>query len=141
MNHGLRDSDLRAIAATMAMFPQVESAWLFGSRAKGTHRLGSDVDLAVRGERLGEVLWQLLDRLNEELPLPYKFDVIDWSAVQNPALLDHLARVAVQLYVRCQVAGVDDAVPPQDCASVERGTRAAEGRADLLRPTAAERRP
>jgi predicted nucleotidyltransferase len=43
---GLLDRDMEAIAAVLSQEPRVEKAIIFGSRAKGNFRNGSDVDLA-----------------------------------------------------------------------------------------------
>jgi predicted nucleotidyltransferase len=62
---------------------------LFGSRAKGTARKESDVDLAVTGtadDRDVEALILDLD----ELPLPYKFDVKDLARIRHASLLSHM---------------------------------------------------
>lgn len=58
--HGLSDATLLRITETLARFPAVERAVLFGSRAKGTHKLGSDIDLALYGETLD---WRTVGRL------------------------------------------------------------------------------
>ncbi len=63
-------------------------AILFGSRAKGNYRRGSDVDLAIIGNER-EVAY----RLNEETNLPYFFDVIHLQKISNKALLEHIERV------------------------------------------------
>ncbi|WP_292663978.1 nucleotidyltransferase domain-containing protein [Nitratifractor sp.] len=63
-------------------------AILFGSRAKGDYRRGSDVDLAIIGNER-EVAY----RLNEETNLPYFFDVIHLQKISNKALLEHIERV------------------------------------------------
>ena len=42
------------IRAVLVRHPSVTRAVLFGSRAKGNFREGSDIDLALEGESLGE---------------------------------------------------------------------------------------
>ncbi len=63
-------------------------AILFGSRAKGDYRRGSDIDLAIIGNER-EVAY----RLNEETNLPYFFDVIHLQKISNEALREHIERV------------------------------------------------
>lgn len=74
---------------------------LFGSRAKGDYKTGSDVDLAIQGRDVGyeTVLW-LADALNEELPLPYFFDVVDYGGISEPRLKAHIDRVGKLLFRR-----------------------------------------
>ena len=56
--------------------PKVIKATVFGSRAKGVFRAGSDIDIALFGEDLDfPDIIHLSYLLNEETPLPYKFDL------------------------------------------------------------------
>ena len=65
-----------------------DRAILFGSRAKGDYRRGSDVDLAIIGDERSVAY-----RLNEETHLPYFFDVINLDKISNQPLRDHIERV------------------------------------------------
>jgi len=64
--------------------PEVEEVWLFGSRAKGTYKKGSDMAMA--------------NKANEELPIPYQVDIIDYSSIDNPSLKEHIDRVGKLFY-------------------------------------------
>ncbi|WP_218838265.1 nucleotidyltransferase domain-containing protein [Bacillus sp. FJAT-45350] len=56
---------------TVLLF-SVEQALVFGSRAMGNYKKGSDVDLAIVGDNISQkVLFELNDLLKEEYPLPY----------------------------------------------------------------------
>ena len=71
--HGLSEQTLARITDVLARFPAVESAVLFGSRAKGSHQPGSDIDLALTGQSLD---WRLVGRIYDamdDLLLPYTF--------------------------------------------------------------------
>jgi predicted nucleotidyltransferase len=66
---------------------------LFGSRAKGNFREGSDIDIAIKGKQV-----TLADRSQwlskyEDLNLPWKLDLIIYDLIQEPALKDHIDRV------------------------------------------------
>ncbi len=66
---------------------------LYGSRAKGSHKLNSDIDLAVAGERLtGAVLSRIEGDLEDHL-LPYKIDLSLMANIDNQNLLEHIQRV------------------------------------------------
>ena len=98
---GLRESDLEIILAILKEFPQVQEAIIFGSRAKGNHRNGSDLDIAVKGPDLNlEIVSIISYRLNEETSLPYKFDILDYQSIHNPELTDHINRIGVSVYKR-----------------------------------------
>jgi len=62
--HGLSRQVLERIQDVLAHFPEVRRAVLFGSRAKGTAKQGSDIDLALYGEGLD---WRVLGRIDDEL--------------------------------------------------------------------------
>lgn len=83
---GLRPADLAYIRAVLAAEAAVAQAWIYGARARGTHRPGSDVELALAGPLTDEVLARIRFRLMEAGPLPYLFDVT-WLpdlAADNP---------------------------------------------------------
>jgi uncharacterized protein len=73
-NFGLTDEDMETILAIFSKYPQIEKAVIYGSRARGNYKRGSDVDIALTGD-LEEVLWQISAELNEETLMPYKFDI------------------------------------------------------------------
>ena len=100
---GLRGSDMVIVLAILKEFPQVQEALIFGSRAKGNFRNGSDVDIAVKGPGLDlEIVSAISYRLNEETSLPYKFDILDYQSFHNPELTDHRNRIGVSVYKRKQ---------------------------------------
>jgi predicted nucleotidyltransferase len=98
---GLLESDLTLIVNAAQQFPEIEQVVLFGSRAKGTHKPGSDVDLAIKGKELAyESAVRLASLLNEETPLPYFFDVVNYNGITEPQLLEHIDRVGVLIFKR-----------------------------------------
>jgi uncharacterized protein len=96
---GLTKSELGHIVEAIARFEEIVEVVVFGSRAKGNHKPGSDVDLAVKGDRITErTLAQLADYLNEETPLPYFFDVVHYNRLDQQAVVDHIDRVGMVIY-------------------------------------------
>ena len=93
----LRPSELELVRSLLRQHPEVESATLFGSRAKGTHTPRSDVDLALTGP-LGALGAEAIAAELEELPLPYRFDVHALAAISHAPLLEHIARVGMVIY-------------------------------------------
>jgi uncharacterized protein len=99
MPHGLQEIDIQLILASVRSFPEISQLVLFGSRAKGTYKKGSDVDLAIKGASVTyDTALKLADVLNEEKPLPYFFDVIHYESITEPHLIEHIDRVGVVLY-------------------------------------------
>lgn len=111
--HGLSEKTLATIAGVLTRYPEVERAVLFGSRAKGTHRPGSDIDLALAGESLD---WRLIGRIYEALDdglLPYTFSLVRHDASTDPEIAAHIVRVGILIYQRtpevCHVRRTEDA--------------------------------
>lgn len=96
--YGLPESDLARVISVLEKTPNISEIILFGSRAKGNYTPGSDVDLALKGTSLG--LNDILDVSVEieNLFLPYKFDLIIYSQINEKALLEHIERVGIVLY-------------------------------------------
>lgn len=89
--------ELAAIRSVFAEVPAVRRVWLFGSRAKGVARPGSDVDLAVEGMPDLLTRARLLEAL-EELPLACRFDLVDLDRPLYEPLREHIERVGVVIY-------------------------------------------
>jgi predicted nucleotidyltransferase len=71
---------------------------VYGSRAKGTYRRGSDIDLTLKGELLDFAeLMQIEDQI-DDLLLPYTVDLSEYRQLSNPDLLDHIDRVGIVIY-------------------------------------------
>ena len=80
--------------------PAVESIILFGSRAKGNARIGSDIDLAITGSFTADS-WLKLLRDVEDLEILYKVDLVDLgNPTLNPDLVAHIARVGITIFKR-----------------------------------------
>lgn len=98
MSHvSLVPHDLELVRSVLRQHPEIESATLFGSRAKGTHTPRSDVDLALGGP-LGALGAEAIAAELEELPLPYRFDVHALAAITHAPLLEHIRRVGQVIY-------------------------------------------
>lgn len=98
MPYGLNQTELDTIAQAIAQMDNITEAILFGSRAKGTYRNGSDIDLALKGNKLGLQELTTLYAALDELPLLYKFDLVIFDRITKPALVEHIERVGVVIY-------------------------------------------
>ncbi len=107
--HGLPDRTWAQILGVLAAHPEVEQAILFGSRAKGTHRVGSDVDLALVGAVDLTSECRIAGEL-DELPTPYTFDVVALASLRHAGLRAHIERVGVVVWDR----GAVNVALPQD---------------------------
>ncbi len=97
---GLKNTDLQYIVDIIKGYPQIDEAIIFGSRALNTHRTGSDIDIALKGRGIELITSTISGVLNEESPLPYFFDLLDYSLIDNDDLKSHIDRVGYQIYKR-----------------------------------------
>jgi predicted nucleotidyltransferase len=96
---GLNGTDIKAIQGLLQSEKAVEQAIVFGSRAKGNYRNGSDVDIALKGENLDyRTVTHLSYLLNEETAMPYRFDLLNYQTLNNEALKEHINRVGKEIY-------------------------------------------
>ena len=111
MNHGLSAATVDKICGVLARHPQVEKAILYGSRAKGNYKHGSDIDLTLEGEGLG--YHDLLGIMGEldDLLLPYTIDLSIFRMLVHEGLREHIQRVGQEFYCR-QGAGQPLPVQP-----------------------------
>jgi len=93
----LPPEDLRQVVAVFSRHPVIATVKLFGSRAKGTHRPYSDVDLAIFGP-LGPLDGEAIALDLEDLLLPYKFDVVPMVRLEHAALREHIERVGITIF-------------------------------------------
>jgi predicted nucleotidyltransferase len=100
MMFGLKKETIEAIREVLAKYPEVEKAILYGSRAKGNYRPGSDIDLTLIGEKLNLTILQKIENELDDLLLPYKIDLSLHKQIQNKELLEHIERVGKVLFDR-----------------------------------------
>ena len=95
---GLPPATLDTIRRILAEVPAVKKAVIYGSRAKGTHRAGSDIDLTLFGDALDlDALGQIATRL-EESPIPYQVDLSIFKLIEHAGMREHIERVGQPFY-------------------------------------------
>lgn len=93
----LTASELDMVRTIFRRHPEVSSATLFGSRAKGTHTARSDVDLVVTGD-VAPLRAETIAAELDGLPLPYRFEVQPLEHIHYRPLLEHIKRVGIIIY-------------------------------------------
>jgi uncharacterized protein len=93
----LDPAELDMVLSVFRLHPEVKTATLFGSRAKGTHTDRSDVDLVVTGE-VEPLRAEAIAAELDELPLPYRFEVQPLEHIHFRPLLEHIKRVGILIY-------------------------------------------
>ncbi len=97
MRFGLHPHVIEKIKQVFAQFPNIEEVIVFGSRAKGNYKEGSDIDLALKGTALNLQTLQNLELKLDALYLPYKIDMLIYDTLSNDALKEHIDRAGIVL--------------------------------------------
>lgn len=118
---GLSGSVIDKIHGVVMRHPSILRAVIYGSRAKGNFRPGSDIDLSLLGEP-GHPISQhelalIFDEI-DDLLLPYSLDLSAFEQLGNPELRSHIERVGQVFYERSD--GVSTSATP--AATGERST-------------------
>jgi predicted nucleotidyltransferase len=101
MRFGLKTENIKQISNIVSSFTEVQQAIIFGSRAMGNYKNGSDVDIALKGENITyEIVTQIKYQLNEETTMPYFFDVVDYDRLKNEDLKTHIDQFGKALFTK-----------------------------------------
>lgn len=93
---GLNSATVNALQQAFSQHGEVERVLLYGSRAKGAFRNGSNIDLTLLGDNLD---YGLLNRIEiDDLLLPYTVDLSLFQQIDNPDLIDHIRRIGLIFY-------------------------------------------
>lgn len=98
MKFGLKENVIKSIEEILSDFPQVETVLIYGSRAKGNYRPGSDVDLSLKGDDLSLQVLNKISLQLDDLLLPYTFDLSVFDHIDNEYLKEHIERVGKIIY-------------------------------------------
>ena len=104
MTHGLSAVTVAKILGVLSRHEEVERAILYGSRAMGNFKAGSDIDLTLIGHKLDERMRGQIEEELDDLLLPYEIDLSLLAKLTHPGLIDHIRRVGVSLYERTPAA-------------------------------------
>jgi len=95
---GLKERTIEQISKTFSHYPEVEKVILYGSRATGHFKNGSDIDLTLEGKDLSLSMLHKIDNELDDLLLPYTFDLSIFKYIDNADLIDHIKRVGIVFY-------------------------------------------
>ncbi|MGL4943589.1 MAG: nucleotidyltransferase family protein [Thermoguttaceae bacterium] len=101
MSTGLTEKQLSEIVEQLASFSDVERAVLFGSRARGTHKPASDVDIAIFGDKVTpSVAAAVKFEIEEETYLPFFFDVVAYPTIIDERFKQKIDSQNIVVYER-----------------------------------------
>ena len=98
MPYGLSPAQLEALCAVFAAYPAVQAVWIYGSRARGDYRPGSDIDLCIFGEGLDLRMESQLYHALDDLLLPYHIDLALAHKLTNSPLLARIEQEGQWIY-------------------------------------------
>lgn len=97
---GLKPETQKKLNSVFMKHPSIQKVVLYGSRAKGNFKVGSDIDLTILDSKMNLTdLLKIQDEI-DDLLLPYKVDLSLFHTIDNKDLIEHIQRVGLDLYSR-----------------------------------------
>ena len=97
---GLKEEAIEKITSVFKMYPRLTKAVIYGSRAKGDYKPGSDIDFVVFGNELSLTEILKIETELDDLLLPYQIDLSLISDIEDKDLLDHITRAGQIFYLK-----------------------------------------
>lgn len=101
---GIKESIWDSLSKIFTRYVNIDEVVLFGSRAKGTFKNGSDIDICLKGVDISTDTVIELMRAFDDLDLPYSFDLLIFDKISNDDLKDHIDRVGIVVYKKYESA-------------------------------------
>jgi len=98
LKFGLKQTTIDKINGVFHMHPEIDKVVIYGSRAKGNYRPGSDIDITLFGENVTRETLSKLDWEIDDLNTPYLFDISIYTKLNSPSLQEHIDRVGQLFY-------------------------------------------
>ena len=103
MNFGLSIETTDRIKGVFQKYPEVESVIIYGSRAKGNFREGSDIDLTLKGKSIPTQSISDISSALDDLNTPYLFDISIFDRLNSPDLAEHISRIGKVFYAKAEI--------------------------------------
>jgi len=94
---GITQNTINELKAIFNRYDAIEEVIIYGSRAKGNFREGSDIDLTIKGNIEKKDLMKIMDDI-EESYIPYLFDISIYNQLNSESLKGHINRVGKVFY-------------------------------------------
>ena len=99
---GLSLTTLEKLNSVFAQHNAIDSVLIYGSRAKGNYRAGSDIDLTIKGDEISFAEFLQIEDQIDDLMLPYTVDLSQYCQLENTDLIAHIDRIGVAIYSRAR---------------------------------------
>ena len=97
MAFGLSQKTISQLKSVFKKYPDITQVKIYGSRARGYYKRGSDIDLAFFSESeknlSSNLSWEL-----DDLPSPYLFDLVDYNTLNENPLKEEIDKYGKVLY-------------------------------------------
>lgn len=97
---GLSAATLDKLNSIFARHNAIDAVLIYGSRAKGNYRAGSDIDLSIKGREIPFAEFMQIEDQIDDLMLPYSVDLSQYRQIKNAELIAHIDRVGVEIYAK-----------------------------------------
>jgi predicted nucleotidyltransferase len=97
---GLSAATLDKLSSVFARHNAIDAVLIYGSRAKGNYRAGSDIDLTLKGDEIAFAEFMQIENQIDDLMLPYTVDLSQYQQLENADLIAHIDRVGVEIYAK-----------------------------------------
>ena len=89
---------MEMILSELSHHKEICDVIIFGSRAKGNFKKGSDIDIALKGKNISfELVAGLKTKFNQEMPIPHHVDLVHYESISNKDLIAHIDRVGISI--------------------------------------------
>lgn len=101
---GLTPEDVLKLHAVFVQHINIRKVILYGSRAMGTYKPASDIDLTLVGKSIDLTQLNVIETQLDDLYLPYKIDLSIFDKIVNRDFLNHIKRVGQPFYEKGRTA-------------------------------------
>lgn len=95
---GLSERNVETIIEILSKYSSISSVNIFGSRAKGDYKTGSDIDLAIMNDGFSTDDLMRIQADFAESSLPFFVDIINYQTISHPELKEHIDRAGILFY-------------------------------------------
>jgi predicted nucleotidyltransferase len=100
---GLTERSMQTVSEIFEKYPVVEVVVVFGSRAMGNYKLGSDLDLAIMNLGVDDKTMMKLKNDFEESSLPISVDIVNFADLKHADFIEHIERVGKVFYKKRKI--------------------------------------
>lgn len=98
MNFGLSEKTINKINSVFEKHVEIDEVIIYGSRAKGNFREGSDIDITIKGKMLSYTILSKINQEIDDLNTPYLFDICVFETLESKDFIEHINRVGKTFY-------------------------------------------